>query len=799
MNISDQFPSALIKKAIDCARTGNKEMALGYLHKAEFLGENKKKCEKGRPILGELINKVKNNYDLDNKSNLYSTFRPEGQFVSELFVDNNESIPGVSLVTCCMNRNGNLLKALHTWLKHNDILEIIIVDWSSTYPVYTFLKDQSIIDDRIKIVRVNNEKKWVLSFAFNVGFRMAKHKNILKTDADIIINKDFFKKNILRKKNFIAGDWRKASKGQEHINGFFYIKKSHLLEVKGFNEYITSYGWDDDDLYNRLDESGLARVCVNLKTVYHIPHDDALRVSKTEKKSFLDDLYSRTSFKIRANRYISFVMPHWKKDRHFFPFNVTFKSNNYVELDRSMHFPPHYVPLHIKTDAEYYAATELISWQCGPEIYHHTRKDIENLARRKPLEEINPFDIKVLKELGHKELKRKYLVIDLRYSNDQKSKSRLLNIINDQLSKNDETSLVVLKSSTDGATDLILKNLKNLHIIKTDAKINGLYKVASKEIPFLAQILQSKTNLYIKAENNFPSEVTNNNLDAAVIIKKKKIYVDAQHGLGNRLRAYASAAVLAKKMKRELVVVWVPDNHCECRFDDIFKYDGPIIDYPFDADLKNKCSAYNYMEAESGSVKGKLIEVDDCKDLYVRSAYVLNHPLTDWSKENEELKKLTPVKMVTDLINKFNLTDHIGVHVRMEAGKGLDNNSWDSSSNWSEESHNLIHYWREKSHYSSFIKYIDKLIFNEKQTKIFLATDLEKNYEVFEKYYGNRLKYLKRSVFDRSKEQFIYALADAILLSRCKMLLGSTWSSFSELAMRLSNTYKKIKMSGKDF
>ena len=56
-----------------------------------------------------------------------------------------------------------------------------------------------------------------------------------------------------------------------------------------------------------------------------------------------------------------------------------------------------------------------------------------------------------------------------------------------------------------------------------------------------------------------------------------------------------------------------------------------------------------------------------------------------------------------------------------------------------------------------------------------------------------------RSLFDRSKEQLYYALADAILLSRAPRLLGSTWSSFSELAMRLAPQKMVVEMSGTDF
>ena len=76
---------------------------------------------------------------------------------------------------------------------------------------------------------------------------------------------------------------------------------------------------------------------------------------------------------------------------------------------------------------------------------------------------------------------------------------------------------------------------------------------------------------------------------------------------------------------------------------------------------------------------------------------------------------------------------------------------------------------------------------------------MSENYEVFIKTYGEKLAYLPRAVFDRSKEQITYALADAILLSKTSHLLGSTWSSFSEIAMRLSSEKQIIEMSDFDF
>ena len=259
-----------------------------------------------------------------------------------------------------------------------------------------------------------------------------------------------------------------------------------------------------------------------------------------------------------------------------------------------------------------------------------------------------------------------------------------------------------------------------------------------------------------------------------------------------------TAAAVARATDRELVLVWVPDHHCDCRFQDLFQYDGIVID---DATKINKdeVQCYTYMEMESNAIKDQPIDLITHHDVLVRSAYVLNHPASTWESENTVLQAIRPVDAIQEIVDSVNVDKCIAVHVRMEAGKGLDHNTYDSAQNWSAESHEKIHYWRQKSHYTVFMRYIDKLVMAQPELQIFLATDLPENYSVFRQRYGARLHYLQRDCFDRSSNQIILALADAILLSRCTRLLGSTWSSFSELAMRLSTTLSKVEMSGKDF
>ena len=69
---------------------------------------------------------------------------------------------------------------------------------------------------------------------------------------------------------------------------------------------------------------------------------------------------------------------------------------------------------------------------------------------------------------------------------------------------------------------------------------------------------------------------TNDDLRSySTIFKQIFIFVfrRTNHGLGNRLRAYASAAALAKKSGRHLIIVWIPDMHVDSHFCDLFDMD----------------------------------------------------------------------------------------------------------------------------------------------------------------------------------------------------------------------------------
>lgn len=591
--------------------------------------------------------------------------------------------PGISLVSACRNRAEDFRRALKSWLVCDEISEIVIVDWTSDIPLAEELTRHAIQDSRIRIFRVHSETQWIMSQAFNVGFRAAGHEFILKADAGIAIDAGFFENLEKPKDGFVTLGPIMPPTGRENCDGLFLAKRADLFRVNGYNEFLTSTGWNDEDLFSRLQEKELSRASLDASHVHRLDQEDPGRteIGRQSAPGTPDETASDASFRVEVNRILSATLPPWGRLWRMQPFTVRQEEpGQFVCLRKTE--PPYEVPDGIRPEAE-------------------TR------ARNHPLQP------------GHG---------DERADDPGDSPPEAIRI-----------GGPVSNSSADRQGPVVLR-------------------------------------------------------------PRDRLFVDARHGLGNRFRAIASGAAIAARDNRELVVIWQPDHHCECRLIDLINYRGALIEEGFLRFAQTRgMSVYNYMEAEPGSIKDARIEMREGRDVYARSAYPLNSALTDWDAENEFLRKLEIANGVRDLLNPALRGKNIGVHVRMEGGKGLDNKSYERAENWTTVSHRQLHRWRGKSHYSRFIRRLEDLILKDADLTIFLAADTRETYAAFRSRFGDRVAILERDVFDRSAEQIQYALADVLLLAECQRLLGSHWSSFSDLAVRMSQGFEFVEMSGRDF
>jgi GR25 family glycosyltransferase involved in LPS biosynthesis len=188
----------------------------------------------------------------------------------------------VSLITACKNRNEGLKTVISSWLNYKEITEIIIVDWTSDDK----LKDLTQTDDRIKVVRVQNEQYYIPSQANNLAASFVTNDIILRVDTDYLFNPyyNFFETYKIDETCFVSGEPeinedRENNPYYKYLFGLLYITKNNFYKVNGYNENIGQfYSHEDKDIFERLKLIGLKQIKLkNNYSIIHIPHPDKKR------------------------------------------------------------------------------------------------------------------------------------------------------------------------------------------------------------------------------------------------------------------------------------------------------------------------------------------------------------------------------------------------------------------------------------------------------------------------------------------------------------------------------------------
>ena len=227
---------------------------------------------------------------------------------------------GITIVSACMNRNDNLKKCLHSWINKKSVVRIIIVDWSSSKDLKDDLMESGIHDPRIEVIRVEGKTAWCLTKAFNIGLKIVDTLNTLKLDADIMLEDGFFEHNKIEKSFFRCGNYKIANNDLEkRVNGSFFAPTIALKAVSYYNEEIDTYGWDDSDLYERL-EIILMREDFCLDSISHIEQEERTRLENQKENFGLSPIIfqsiSNQELEIRRNQIKCRLLP---RPNHYIP------------------------------------------------------------------------------------------------------------------------------------------------------------------------------------------------------------------------------------------------------------------------------------------------------------------------------------------------------------------------------------------------------------------------------------------------------------------------------------------------
>ncbi len=268
-----------------------------------------------------------------------------------------------------MNREENLLKVMPSWLD-SQASEIVLVDWSCSIPLYQTLINEGIEDERIIIYRVEEEDRWILTHAYNVGLKRASNDIILKLDNDHSITDSFLSKNALVGLDARLGSWRLAKgEDQAYINGAFIIRSEALAKVGYFNEIITTYGWDDSYLHESLFANGarIGHLCP--ETIRHIDQaeESRTRYQKISREGSLaaSTGVKPTEFMNRRNMYLSALMPRQTQSTRQTAYKIVDGSGKHHQVLKRLTSPHEEIPQSYLEHADRLAFRDFYCWKHG--------------------------------------------------------------------------------------------------------------------------------------------------------------------------------------------------------------------------------------------------------------------------------------------------------------------------------------------------------------------------------------------------------------------------------------------------
>jgi len=266
--------------------------------------------------------------------------------------------------------------------------------------------------------------------------------------------------------------------------------------------------------------------------------------------------------------------------------------------------------------------------------------------------------------------------------------------------------------------------------------------------------------------------------------------IEPTGGLANRMRAIDSAIAFANQNNSKLHVLWFRNRDCNCRFHLLFetpKEVNALIDLrsgllsriirklikfflsaPSNVYLDH--SVIEQLKTKSGSAFTSInliLENISRKSL----AYVQTFHRFYETPAYKRYSSLKPIPQLRKKINTLDLSNHVGIHIRRT------------------DNHKSI----ENSPLEGFVTAMQREISINQDVLFFLSTDDPESVQRLEEVFPRRITTRKVKSLDRNDPSAIQeALMDLYSLANCRKIIGSYWSSFTDVAAEINQIEKCI-------
>ena len=210
----------------------------------------------------------------------------------------------IAFCTTCMNRLQHLQQTLEKNIRDNYLpeeVEFVLLDYNSKDGLDQWIRQnmQSYMDRGIlSYYKTFEPAHYLRSHSRNMAFRLANADILCNLDADNFLGEGFatfmieeFSKydNIFYTNNFLCND----------TFGRMSVRNTDFMSIRGYNESLIGYGYEDMDVFNRLNNIGLQQMRFNNPEFgRYVLHSDEYRVS--------EEFMAKNIAKI----YIAYLSPH---------------------------------------------------------------------------------------------------------------------------------------------------------------------------------------------------------------------------------------------------------------------------------------------------------------------------------------------------------------------------------------------------------------------------------------------------------------------------------------------------------
>jgi hypothetical protein len=203
-----------------------------------------------------------------------------------------------------MNRLYHLKETLPRNIEDNlayQNLEHIVLDYNSQDDMEVWVKQHFatyIEKGRLKYYKAPDPEKFNMTHSKNMVSKLASGDIVCLVDADNYTGKeyvDYVNQCFNEQQNiFLTTIAKRKVKNQMDVLGRICFRKNDFLKIQGFDEFMSSYGFDDYDFANRLTLAGIRRnVIANKKYLQAITHTSNERLENQKVSKDFESLFIR--------------------------------------------------------------------------------------------------------------------------------------------------------------------------------------------------------------------------------------------------------------------------------------------------------------------------------------------------------------------------------------------------------------------------------------------------------------------------------------------------------------------------